>query len=185
VQFKAPLELEDEFNAILAEIGLPAHCIELEFTESVLMDASRDHNEVLARLRERGMRIAIDDFGTGYSSLDYLSRFPVDRIKIAQTFIADLSSRSNVAIVRAAIGLASELGLDVLVEGAETAKQVELVRSWGCRIMQGYYFARPMPAPDVEKLLCGGPLLAETPSPDLMPLAPLSSGWEGIYLEVR
>jgi EAL domain-containing protein (putative c-di-GMP-specific phosphodiesterase class I) len=120
-------------------------------------------------MRERGLRIAIDDFGTGYSSLDYLSRYPVDRIKIAQNFIADLTSKSSMAIVRAAIGLAAELGLDVLVEGAETAKQVELVRSWGCRIIQGYYFARPMPAADVDKLLRAGRIEPEVASPTLAP----------------
>ena len=69
---------------------MPPHCLELELTESVLMDASRDHNDVLIRLRQMGLRIAIDDFGTGFSSLDYLRRFPVDRIKIAQVFVTDL-----------------------------------------------------------------------------------------------
>jgi diguanylate cyclase (GGDEF)-like protein/PAS domain S-box-containing protein len=169
VQFKTPLELEADFNNALTETGLPARYLELEFTETVLMEASRDHNDVLLRLRQRGLRIAIDDFGTGYSSLDYLSRFPVDRIKIAQNFIVDLTSRSSMAIVRAAIGLASELGIDVLVEGAETATQVELVRAWGCRVIQGFYFAKPMPAADIEKLLCVGSMVAEAPSPSLAP----------------
>lgn len=178
VQFKTPKELEADFNAILEETGLPAQYLELELTETVLMEASRDHNDVLLRLRERGLRIAIDDFGTGYSSLDYLSRFPVDRIKIAQAFISDLTSRSSMAIVRAAIGLASELGLDVLVEGAETASQVEMVRAWGCRMIQGYYFAKPMPAPDMEKLLRACAVLAESASPSLVPEEPSSAGFD-------
>ena len=86
MQFKMPLELERDIAATVAEFGLPPRLLELELTESVLMDASRDHNDVLLRLREKGHRIAIDDFGSGYSSLDYLRRYPVDRIKIAQTF---------------------------------------------------------------------------------------------------
>ena len=90
IQFKMPLELEKDIAATVAEIGLPPQLLELELTESVLMEASRDHNDVLLRLRNKGHRIAIDDFGSGYSSLDYLRRYPVDRIKIAQTFIADI-----------------------------------------------------------------------------------------------
>ena len=93
IQFKMPLELEKDIAATVAEIGLPPQLLELELTESVLMEASRDHNDVLLRLRKKGHRIAIDDFGSGYSSLDYLRRYPVDRIKIAQTFIADIGDR--------------------------------------------------------------------------------------------
>ena len=108
--------------------------LELELTESVLMDASRDHNEVLLRLRERGHRIAIDDFGTGYSSLDYLRRFPVDRIKIAQKFIAEIgNNHGNNAIVRAALGLAHELKLEVVVEGVETDAQLAMSERLGSK----------------------------------------------------
>jgi EAL domain-containing protein (putative c-di-GMP-specific phosphodiesterase class I) len=165
IQFKLPLELEKDIAATVAEVGLPPRLLELELTESVLMDASRDHNEVLLRLREKGHRIAIDDFGCGYSSLDYLRRYPVDRIKIAQTFIADIGIEpGNDAIVRAALGLARELGIEVVVEGVETAAQLALLASWGGRIAQGYYFARPLPVPDVTALLRAGkivPALAE------------------------
>ncbi len=141
----------------MAEFDLPLRILELELTESVLMDASRDHNEVLLRLREKGHRIAIDDFGCGYSSLDYLRRYPVDRIKIAQTFIADIGIEAgNDAIVRAALGLARELGIEVVVEGVETAAQLALLANWGGRIVQGYYFARPLPVSDVTALLRAG-----------------------------
>ncbi len=154
IQFKMPLELEKDIAATVAEIGLPPQLLELELTESVLMEASRDHNDVLLRLRNKGHRIAIDDFGSGYSSLDYLRRYPVDRIKIAQTFIADIGIESgNDAIVKAALSLARELNIEVVVEGVETVAQLELLKSWGSRIVQGFYFARPLPVPEATALL--------------------------------
>ena len=154
IQFKMPLELERDIVAAVAEIGLPPQLLELELTESVLMEASRDHNDVLLRLREKGHRIAIDDFGSGYSSLDYLRRYPVDRIKIAQTFIADIGVESgNDAIVKAALSLARELNIEVVVEGVETVAQLDLLKAWGARIVQGFYFARPLPVPEVTALL--------------------------------
>jgi diguanylate cyclase (GGDEF)-like protein/PAS domain S-box-containing protein len=166
IEFKTPLELEHSIAATLEEFGLSPQFLELELTEGVLMEASREHNNAMLRLRGMGLRIAIDDFGNGYSSLDYLRRFSVERIKIAQNFIADLGvSSGNRAIVRAALGLARELGLEVVVEGVETAAQLELLKAWGCRIVQGYYFAKPLPAADVTPLLRIGkitPLPAET-----------------------
>ena len=154
VQFKMPLELEREIAATLAEFPLSACRLELELTESVLMHSSQDHNALLLRWRNDGIRIAIDDFGTGYSSLDYLRRYPVDRIKIANTFTADIGKLSGTdAIVRAALGLARELGSDVVVEGAETRTQVDLLRAWGCRTVQGYYYSKPLSAADATRLL--------------------------------
>ena len=153
-QFKTPLELENDVAAILAETALPPKLLELEITETVFMEASQDHNDVLVRLHKSGIRLAIDDFGTGYSSLSYLSRFPVDRIKIEQEFMLDLTSTSpNAKIVKAAIGLAHELGLDVIVEGVETSKEVELLRSWDCHKVQGFHFSKPLPASEIETLL--------------------------------
>jgi predicted signal transduction protein with EAL and GGDEF domain len=157
LQFKAPLELENDIVATLAESCVPPERLELELTESVLMDASREHNDVLLRLRAFGLRIAIDDFGTGYSSLDYLRRFPVDRVKIAQDFIVDLTpSSGDAVIVKAAIGLAHELNLGVVVEGVQTFEQLELIRSWGGREVQGYYYSRPLPAAEATALLRTG-----------------------------
>jgi EAL domain-containing protein (putative c-di-GMP-specific phosphodiesterase class I) len=157
LQFKTPLELERDFAAVLAETGVPAQRVELEVTESVLMDASREHGDVLLRLRKAGFRIAIDDFGTGFSSLMYLRRFPVDRIKIAQEFMADMvEGSSNAAIVQAAIALASALKLAVIVEGVETAAQLALVRAMGARDVQGYYFSRPLAAKEIAPLLASG-----------------------------
>ena len=168
LQFKTPLELEKTISTILEETGLSPNQLELELTESALMEASREHNDVLVRLREKGLRIAIDDFGTGYSSLDYLRRFRVDRIKIAQSFIADLGVASGSApIVRAALGLARELGIEVVVEGVETAVQLELLKAWGSRVVQGYHFSKPLAAADATALLKIGRI---TPSADYSPI---------------
>ena len=124
------------------------------------MTASHEHNEVLERLRETGVRIAIDDFGVGYSSLDYLRRFPVDRIKIAQDFVEHIATVSgSAAIVRATIGLARELGINVIAEGVETTEQLELLKVWGCREAQGFYFARPLEPDDLTPLLRHGGIL--------------------------
>jgi diguanylate cyclase (GGDEF)-like protein len=145
VQFKRAYELEASIVAILAETGLPGSALELELTETVLMAATRDHSDVLARLRERGVRLAIDDFGVGYSSLDYLRRFPVDRIKIAQEFVSTIETEpGSAAIVRATIGLARELGIALVAEGVETKVQLDLLRDWGCKQAQGFYLARPL-----------------------------------------
>jgi diguanylate cyclase (GGDEF)-like protein/PAS domain S-box-containing protein len=160
VQFKRPLQLEEDIVASLAESGLPARLLELELTESVLMTASREHNDLLLRLRKAGHRIVIDDFGIGYSSLDYLRRYPADRMKIAQTFTADIGIvAGNDAIVRVALGLARELGMEVVVEGVETAAQLKLLKAWGCHLVQGYYFSRPLSVPEVTALLHIGKII--------------------------
>jgi diguanylate cyclase (GGDEF)-like protein/PAS domain S-box-containing protein len=157
LQFKAPLDFEKSLTATVDEAGLTLNMLELEVTESTIMEASQQHNEVLLRLRGRGMSLAIDDFGSGFSSLDYLRRFPVDRIKIPQNFIADLGVVSDRApIVRATIGLARELGITVLAEGVETATQFVLLKRWGCQEMQGFYFAKPLPPAEIAVLLRTG-----------------------------
>jgi diguanylate cyclase (GGDEF)-like protein/PAS domain S-box-containing protein len=154
VQFKRPRELERDIAAIVAEFDIPVHLLELELTESVLMGASPEHSDVVLRFREAGHRIAIDDFGSGYSSLDYLRRYHVDRIKIAQSFITDVGKGlGNDAIVRATIGLARDLGVEMVVEGVETAAQLALLKSWGCCVVQGFYFSRPVSASKTTALL--------------------------------
>jgi diguanylate cyclase (GGDEF)-like protein/PAS domain S-box-containing protein len=157
LQLKTPGQLEREIDAILGETGLPTNMLELELTETTIMETAQDHSGILEDLRKRGVRIAIDDFGTGYSSLAYLGRFPVDRIKLAQEFIVDLvTDPRHAAIVEAAIGLARLLGIDMIAEGVETEQQLELLKSWGCRSAQGFYFAKPMPTEDVTPLLRQG-----------------------------
>jgi EAL domain-containing protein (putative c-di-GMP-specific phosphodiesterase class I) len=154
LQFKTPRELESDIGVTLAETGLPPQYLELELTETALMDVSREHNDVIERFHHRGIRLAIDDFGTGYSSLDYLHPYPVDRLKIAQVFVTDLvAGRGAAAIVKAAIGLARELKINVIAEGIETPEQAELLRGWGCREGQGFYFSKPLLAKEVEPML--------------------------------
>jgi EAL domain-containing protein (putative c-di-GMP-specific phosphodiesterase class I) len=166
VQFQMAVELENAISATLTEFALPAESLELELTESVLMKAAGEHNELLPRLRNKGHRIAIDDFGKGYSSLDYLRRYPVDRIKIDQSFIENIgTAEGNDAIVRAIVGLARELHLEVVAEGVETAAQFALLKSWGCRIVQGYYFSRPLAVPEITALLRVGNINSPSVNP--------------------
>jgi EAL domain-containing protein (putative c-di-GMP-specific phosphodiesterase class I) len=121
------------------------------------METSREHSDVLRRLRASRVRLALDDFGTGYSSLEYLHRFPVDRIKIAQSFVLGLGSvAGDAAIVKAALGLARELGLSAIAEGVETEGQLRLLREWGCPEVQGYYFSPPLAADGMRELLRAG-----------------------------
>jgi diguanylate cyclase (GGDEF)-like protein/PAS domain S-box-containing protein len=160
IQFKAPMAFEADILDILETTGVPPSMLELELTETVLMKASSEHGGMLRRLGEAGLRMAIDDFGTGYSSLAYLREFPADRIKIAQTFVTDLDAvGGDAAIVKATIGLARELGIRVIAEGVERREQFDLLKAWGCEEIQGYYFARPMPADDVTSLLRSGKVL--------------------------
>ncbi len=151
LQFKEPLELKANIERILSETGLPPAILELELTEMTLMAAGQSTHNVLSDLRKMGIRIAIDDFGTGYSSLSYLIRYPVDRIKIAQEFMLNLTSDpASKVIVKSTIGLAHDLGLQVIAEGVETQEQLDLLRSWNCHLIQGYYYARPLSAEAME-----------------------------------
>ena len=153
-QFKTPSDLGAEIAAMLHASGLAPTMLEIELTETALMQASRHNAAVLQNLRNQGIRVAIDDFGTGYSCLDYLRRFPASRIKIAQTFVADIAhDAGSAAITRAAIGLGRELGLGVIAEGVETAEQVALLRAWGCKEAQGYHFVAPIASEQVATLL--------------------------------
>jgi diguanylate cyclase (GGDEF)-like protein/PAS domain S-box-containing protein len=166
LQFKTPAVLEADILAALAATGLPPHVLELELTESVLMAASRERDTILRRLRELGVKLAIDDFGTGYSSLDYLRRFPVDHLKISHSFTRHVESGAGeTSIVRAIIGLAHELNIGVIVEGVETKSQLELLKSWNCGEVQGFYFARPMEAKDIAPLLSHEATIHPAPMP--------------------
>jgi predicted signal transduction protein with EAL and GGDEF domain len=157
LQFNASAEVEAVITTVLSATGLPARLLELELTESVLMEASSHHSDILQRLRQMGIKIAIDDFGTGYSSLDYLRRFPVDRIKIAQIFVGGLATMpGNATIVKAAIGLARELDITVIAEGIETMEQFQLLKAWGCTQGQGFYIAKPASAAELSNLLHDG-----------------------------
>jgi diguanylate cyclase (GGDEF)-like protein/PAS domain S-box-containing protein len=133
-------------DRLLADSGVDASRLELEITESAAMQDPERSRHLLRELRRRGITVAIDDFGTGYSSLSYLKLFELDRIKIDRTFVKDIESDPNDAVIVAAtIGLAHELGLSVVAEGVETEAQAAFLRSKGCEEAQGYLFARPMP----------------------------------------
>ncbi|WP_457153769.1 putative bifunctional diguanylate cyclase/phosphodiesterase, partial [Mesorhizobium sp. P5_C1] len=137
----------------LAFSGVPASRLELEITETVLMDESETVLKTLRQLRGLGIRIALDDFGTGYSSLGYLRRFPVDKIKIDRSFIRDIGNRDTAAIVRTIIGLGAELGITVTAEGVETEMQFDFLRVNGCVEAQGYLIGLPSRAADIQRLL--------------------------------
>jgi diguanylate cyclase (GGDEF)-like protein/PAS domain S-box-containing protein len=148
----------------LAASGLSAGRLELEITESVLLQESDATLAMLHQLRGLGVKISMDDFGTGYSSLSYLRKFPFDKIKIDRSFIADMSDRDeSLAIVRAIIAMGLSLGIGTTAEGVETREQLERLRKEGCTEAQGFLFSKPTPAADVERLLVRlGPRLRAT-----------------------
>jgi diguanylate cyclase (GGDEF)-like protein/PAS domain S-box-containing protein len=139
----------------LAAAGLDPQRLELEITETVMLQDEQDAFEILTQLHAIGVRIALDDFGTGYSSLSNLRKFPFDKIKIDRSFLNDLSVANvdAVAVVRSIAQLGASLGMSTTAEGVETEDQMEQVRAEGCTEMQGFYLGRPMPAKDVTTLL--------------------------------
>jgi EAL domain-containing protein (putative c-di-GMP-specific phosphodiesterase class I) len=137
----------------ISSAGIDPTRVELEITESVMLQETAANIAVLHKLRAIGVRIVMDDFGTGYSSLGYLRSFPFDKIKIDQSFIRGSVDKDAIAIIRAICGLSTELGITTTVEGVETEDQLKHVTEAGCDQIQGYYFSRPRPACDVEQLL--------------------------------
>jgi len=156
MEFRDQNFLENLF-AILAETGLDPKSLELELTESVLMKHAASTAKILQALRESGMRVAVDDFGTGYSSLSYLRKFPVDTLKIDQSFIRQISTDGDdTTIVKAVIGMARDLKLRVIAEGVETPEQAVFLLACRCQEAQGYYFGRPVPPQQFAMLLRNG-----------------------------
>jgi EAL domain-containing protein (putative c-di-GMP-specific phosphodiesterase class I) len=152
VQFRNPALALTVVNALAAS-GLPAHRLELEVTESVLMQNNETTLATLHQIRDLGVRISMDDFGTGYSSLSYLRSFPFDKIKIDQSFIRDIAKGDDaVAIVHAILNLASSLKMRTTAEGVETAEQQKVLQATGCEEMQGYLFSPPRPADEIAQL---------------------------------
>jgi EAL domain-containing protein (putative c-di-GMP-specific phosphodiesterase class I) len=136
--------------AALAASGLPAHRLEIEITETVILEDSNEIRATLHQLHELGVQIVMDDFGTGYSSLSYLRKFPFDKIKIDAFFIRGLSDGSDSStIVEAITKMATTMKIATVVEGVETQQQLEKVRDWGCTEMQGYLFSRPKPIEEI------------------------------------
>ncbi|NHZ94643.1 EAL domain-containing protein [Massilia sp. CCM 8734] len=144
----------DTVEAVLIESSLPPDLLELEITESTLMEHAQDTLKALHRLRGLGVRLSIDDFGTGYSSLSYLKRFPVDIIKIDRSFVADVPhDADDAAIIAGIIALAHSLRLEVVAEGVETQAQLDYLRAQHCDLLQGWYLAPAMPADQFAEMI--------------------------------
>jgi EAL domain-containing protein (putative c-di-GMP-specific phosphodiesterase class I) len=136
---------------LLAETGVPPGRLEIELTESLMMDDPIAAVSVMDELHRAGIQLSIDDFGTGYSSLNHLKRFRIDKLKIDQSFVRDLNrDPEGEAIVRAIVSLAESLRFRTIAEGVETEPQLSFLRTIGCHEVQGYLFAKPMPAADLQ-----------------------------------
>ncbi len=167
VQLKPSAEFDQMLQQCLQRWKIAPGDIEIELTESVLMETTRENSTLIERLRAIGVSIAIDDFGTGYSSLNYLRMYRVTRLKIAQEFIHDMATDpSDLVIVRAAVSLARELGIQTIAEGVETAAQLDLLTKAGCQYIQGFYFSRPVPVSAATELLRLGVLGPTPPAPE-------------------
>ncbi|MED4582462.1 EAL domain-containing protein [Brevibacillus choshinensis] len=142
--------LVEYIREILEQTGLEPQYLELEITESMMMDAAVS-TEILRELHEFGVKISLDDFGTGYSSLSYLKQFPIHKLKIDRSFISDITKNaSDQAIVATIISMARHLNMEVIAEGIETKGQLDFLMENSCQEIQGYYFSRPLPAEEVE-----------------------------------
>jgi len=147
-----------QVSAALLESGAPPQRLKLELTESLMLDNVDDCIAKMSLLKTSGVRFSVDDFGTGYSSLAYLTRLPLDQLKIDQSFVRNLGVRhSDGLIVQTIVGMARNLGLEVIAEGVESAVQKELLAEQGCTLYQGYLFARPAPVAVLEALMEAGP----------------------------
>jgi EAL domain-containing protein (putative c-di-GMP-specific phosphodiesterase class I) len=132
---------------------MDAKRLELELTESAIMTDAQTNIEKLAQLKALGLELAVDDFGTGYSSLSYLKRFPIDTLKIDQSFVGDLGTPDGAAIVDAIIALSKTLNLRVIAEGIENPAQLAYLVNRGCDLLQGFYFSQPIYPEDVPDML--------------------------------
>lgn len=159
-------ELMRHIIDVLRETRVTPAQLELEITETVLMENVHANMDLLHRLQAEGIRLSIDDFGTGYSSMAYLKRFPIDQVKIDRTFVRDIpGDGDDEAITTAIIAMAHSLGLSVVAEGVETEEQLSFLRKAGCDIMQGYYFSAPCAPEHVEPFLQSRTALAEASAP--------------------
>jgi diguanylate cyclase (GGDEF)-like protein len=157
IQFKSHV-LPTLVRMVLSDTDLPAKRLELEITEGVFLSNDDHVHDMIASLKAIGVKLALDDFGTGYSSLSYLQRVPFDKIKIDRSFVtgaSDLEGR-NAALIRAMVGLASDLKMQTTAEGVETQEELQLVRDLGCSLVQGYFFGKPMPDSEALDLASKG-----------------------------
>ncbi|GAB3252242.1 putative bifunctional diguanylate cyclase/phosphodiesterase [Chitinimonas naiadis] len=155
-------------NRVVAETKVDPAWIELEITEGVALQDVEHTLQQLDSIHQLGFKLSIDDFGTGYSNLSYLSRFPLDRLKIDQSFVRNLQAESKEAgIVRAVIELGHSLGLNVIAEGVETREHVQLLQGWGCDELQGYFYGRPLPQAEASAFIANAAAREECPSPSV------------------
>ena len=171
VQFKLH-SLPSTVRAALGETGLAAHRLELEITEGVFLSNDEHVHDMIGNLKKIGLKLALDDFGTGYSSLSYLQRVPVRQDQGRPDFVrgaSDPESR-NAALIRAMVGLASDLKMQTTAEGVETADELQLVRDLGCSLVQGYIFGKPMPPEEAFELAAQGAIVR--PDAHLTPREP-------------
>jgi len=157
-QFRQP-DLARSVEAVLEHLQLPPQQLEVEITETALMQDPDTAQRILRRLRDLGVSISLDDFGTGYSSLSHLKRFPVNMLKIDKSFISDIpNDRDSIEITRAIIAMTTRLNIDVIAEGVETKQQAEFLGNEGCNLVQGYLFSPPLPADELaERLASAAP----------------------------
>jgi diguanylate cyclase (GGDEF)-like protein/PAS domain S-box-containing protein len=157
LQFQARYRRDHVWVQRMRECGLPGHALTIEITEGLLIEANEGTQECLLQYRDAGIQVAIDDFGVGYSALSYLNRLDIDFLKIDRSFIQHIGARpADLTLIEAIIKMAHALGLKVVAEGVETAQQLALLRQIECDHAQGYYFSRPLPAPEFEALLLSG-----------------------------
>src|SRR5215813_1525097 len=145
-------DLASTVEGVLKDTQFPAHLLELEVTEDILLEDDERALQTFRRVQKLGVQVAFDDFGTGYASLTYLKKFPINRLKIDKSFVHELRAGSNdAAIVVCTITLANLLGLSVIAEGVEDSTSVNLLRGMGCEEGQGFYFSLPLPAAEFEQ----------------------------------
>jgi diguanylate cyclase (GGDEF)-like protein len=165
-QFRLAPALDRVIAGSLAKYNVDPSLLELELTESVLMETTEKHKEAFDNLRRIGLRLTIDDFGTGYSSLDYLRSFHVSRLKIDRRFVTEVATNpDDAAIVRATIGLAHALGIEVVAEGVETEAQRQFLLAAGCTLAQGHYFGEALSVDRTTELLRKNGTLPAVPTP--------------------
>ena len=157
-QFAMNGDIVEDLKAVLRETGLPAHRLEVEITESTMIEAKNAHAQ-LGAISAMGVRIALDDFGTGYSSLSYLRQYPVNKIKIDRSFADEIDSVASQAVIGAVSVLAQRMEVDVVFEGLERAEQLEFLKPWGVYLVQGYLFGAPVPPAVIRERLTSDPAL--------------------------
>ncbi|OHX13997.1 EAL domain-containing protein [Chromobacterium sphagni] len=162
LQFRQP-DLAEQLQHALASSGLPGHALDIEVTESIIMEDAQATIQTIDNMKNMGLRLSIDDFGTGYSSLSYLKRFKADKLKIDRSFVRDIpQDADDSAIARAIINMAKNLNMQVVAEGVETMEQWQFLEQEGCDFVQGYLIAKPLAADDFADLLTRDSLLPQS-----------------------